>query len=295
MAMAAARIRRPARPAATTADSPTNPDQANADGDALRRRVRQLPARVPDDARRIGTATTWATSCDACPDDWSLTDIDGDGRCSVPSLCPAGCDNCPYRANPDQADRDGDGVADACDSCPDVPNQDQDDDDGDGFGNACDPCPRDDTITDAIDGDGYCSDPAVCPLGCDSCPYVANADQADRDGDGVGDACDNCPDVANPEQDDDDGDGIGDVCDGCVDCYSGDPCAPECYDPSAQACVPRPLPDGAACVDDDACRTGKTCTAGVCGGGTPVPDGGSCSDTERLHRERALRRGRLRR
>jgi len=80
------------------------------------------------------------------------------------------------------------------------------------------------------DEDGICDD-------VDNCVDVANADQADCDDDGVGDACDddfpcddcadnggdtdgdticddvdNCVDVANTDQADADGDGIGDAC-----------------------------------------------------------------------------------
>lgn len=77
-----------------------------------------------------------------------------------------------------------------------------------------------------LDGDGVCRE-------LDNCPAVANADQADSDGDGIGDKCDLCPDdaendadgdgicanddncaaVANFDQADADGDGIGDLCD----------------------------------------------------------------------------------
>jgi hypothetical protein len=69
------------------------------------------------------------------------------------------------------------------------------------------------------DGDG------IDDLLEDNCVGMFNPDQADADGDGMGDACDdsdsdgvfdgsdNCVDVANPDQADVDGDGIGDVCD----------------------------------------------------------------------------------
>jgi hypothetical protein len=66
-----------------------------------------------------------------------------------------------------------------------------------------------DGVGDACEGDG---DTDGVPNAGDNCPNVDNASQVDSDGDGLGDACDNCPARVNPAQLDADGDGLGDAC-----------------------------------------------------------------------------------
>lgn len=181
---------------------------------------------------------------DLCPND-PANDSDGDGLCADVDPfddCPGEldtdhdgtpdvCDTCPFDV---YNDRDGDGLCDSEDPCPlDL----ADDSDGDGQCDSDDPCPLD--PVDDADGDGLCGDIDPCPVdllndadgdglceSADNCRAVANVDQADADGDGIGDACeldsdgdgviddhDNCPLVMNPAQDDADQDGIGDLCD----------------------------------------------------------------------------------
>lgn len=127
---------------------------------------------------------------DACPDTPSGASVDADG-CALSQL-----------------DTDNDGVADDVDICPgteasaDV-NADgcalsQLDSDGDLVTDDIDTCP--DTEAGA----------EVDSAGC-------SAAQRDTDDDGLSDADDNCPFTANSDQADLDGDGVGDVCDPDVD------------------------------------------------------------------------------
>ena len=164
------------------------------------------------------------------------TDADGRGDNS---------DNCVADANADQADLDRDGKGDACDA----------DVDGDGTPNGSDAFPRDPAESSDRDGDTigdnadrFPDDPKESADadadgigdGADNCKTNANADQADLDSDGKGDACDadddgdgvnddtdNAPRTPNADQQDLDDDGVGDVIDRKVLPLNADMCKRE--------------------------------------------------------------------
>lgn len=204
--------------------------QQDGDGDG----VVDLEDNCPFDSNADQADTDGDGIGDVCDTD---ADSDGDGVDDI-------LDNCPTVSNPDQNDIDNDGAGDACDpdmdgdtvensadNCPTVSNPGQGDRDGDGTGDACDTDADGDGVDDKVDnGDGTFTSISSSEGG-DNCPLEPNADQADSDGDGTGDACedvndpdgdgiatgDNCPLTFNPDQTDTDGDGFGDACDTDVD------------------------------------------------------------------------------
>lgn len=167
---------------------------------------------APDSQSDAGTDSASAVDSDSNVND---DDTDSDSDSSTDEGPDASQlqsrDNCPLAYNPNQLDIDSDGEGDACDS----------DLDEDGIANELDFCPFDKLISAYVsdsahtgincvgdsDGDGIPNYQVVNGelLALDNCPFKSNPDQADLDGDGIGDGCDV----------DLDGDGIMDSADNC--------------------------------------------------------------------------------
>ncbi|MEM7258255.1 MAG: carboxypeptidase regulatory-like domain-containing protein, partial [Pseudomonadota bacterium] len=94
------------------------------------------------------------------------------------------------------SDSDGDSVPDSGDNCPYIANNDQADTDGDGAGDVCDAVLADDPDLDGVGVE-------------DNCPTDPNASQLDTDADGIGDECDPEDNSGDVTQGNDEGDGSG--------------------------------------------------------------------------------------
>ncbi len=164
-----------------------NPNQLNADNDSF------------------------GDACDAFPNDPD-NDIDGD-------TISGHIDNCPAVANgpndaSNQLDNDGDDTGDACDI-----DADGDGIDGNGSGGpGTDINDLDNTIATDADSDGVDDAGGGTLNGPDNCLGVPNADQANTDGDGLGNACDSFP---NDPDNDLDGDTISGHIDNCFAVANG--------------------------------------------------------------------------
>lgn len=136
-------------------------------------------------------------SLDVCPsnnpDSCAAGDLDRDGTANGADPCPTDATNaCPA------GDVDRDGINNGSDLCPSDPlnnclNNPNGDLDSDGTKNGTDPCPSnnpDSCPAGDLDMDGVKND-------TDNCPVNANTNQANADGDSLGDVCDTDDDNDN--------------------------------------------------------------------------------------------------
>jgi len=168
----------------------TDPRDWDTDGDGLSDGL-EIGLVTPETADTDTSSPHWQPDADPSSTTDPLNpDSDGDGVADGVEDANHNGKVDAGEADPSNPDTDGDGVSDFRDNCPTTANPSQTDTDHDGLGDACDSCP-DDPNNDS-DADGVCVGARFNPPktgGNDNCPDTYNPDQADSDGDGIGDAC----------------------------------------------------------------------------------------------------------
>ena len=207
-----------------------NTDQTDNDGDSYGNVCDNCPdnaniTQADSDTDNVGNI------CDNCPSDANTnqSDNDNDGLGDVCDNCPNDSN-----ANQNDFDGDGQGDAcdddddnDGVNDADDIDDFDPDSDsDGDGISDdketGADDVYTAGTETDPLnadtDGDGLDDGDEDADLDCVVDPDETSPIDPDSDDDTVNDGSDNCPLVDNTDQADTDGDGIGNACDANNDC-----------------------------------------------------------------------------
>ncbi len=202
-------------PTPTFTAVPTVASPVDSDGDGIADSADNCPA-LNDTNQTDTDEDGIGNPCDDDDDNDQLLDNADICPLAVGTTATSGCpdgdadgfadaaDNCPLDANPDQLNTDGDAEGDVCDA----------DDDNDSVSDGADACP----VVAGTLSNGCPSETATVTTEPATLTPVPTTPSVvvitDTDADSVPDSSDNCPTLYNLDQADSNGNGVGDVCEG---------------------------------------------------------------------------------